>query len=63
LVERLGLVPSGKAPHYDASVGEVNGLTFGAVRATGPSAEDLVDSFLAAPYTVERNRQFKQDPG
>lgn len=58
----LGLVPSGKAPHYDINVGTVNGQTFGAVQVIAPSAEDLVDRFISAAYTVAENHHFEQDP-
>lgn len=41
----LGLVPSGKAPHYDASHGPVYGNTYTSVQITSGSAEELVDRF------------------
>lgn len=58
----LGLVPSGRVPHFDASLGVVGGRVFGDARATVPSAANVVDRFLAAPYTVERNPFYEQDP-
>lgn len=41
----LGLVPSGKPPHFDTSVGDVYGSAFGSVQVVATSAEDLVDRF------------------
>ncbi|MEU0313068.1 hypothetical protein [Nocardioides sp. NPDC006273] len=58
----LGLVPSGKAPHYDASHGPVYGSTYANVQITSGSAEELVDRFLAAAYTVEDNPHHQQEP-
>lgn len=58
----LGLVPSGRAPHYDTSVGAVYGQSFGPMQVTAPSAEDLIDRFMSAPYTVVENHLFEQDP-
>ncbi len=58
----LGLVPSGKAPHYDASHGPVYGNTYANVQITSGSAEELVDGFLAAAYTVEDNPHHQQEP-
>jgi len=57
----LGLVPSGKAPHYDTSVGDVYGRTFGSVQITATSAEDLVDRFMSAPYIIIENKHFIED--
>lgn len=58
----LGLVPSGKAPHYDTSHGLVYGDPYGSVRAAASSAEELVDRFISAAYTVEDNPFYEQDP-
>lgn len=58
----LGLVPSGKAPHYDTSVGDVYGQNFGSVQITASSAEDLVDRFITATYTGVRNQFFTPRP-
>lgn len=57
----LGLVPSGKAPHYDTSVGDIDGRTFGSVQITAPSAEDLIDRFVSATYTLFQNRHHTSD--
>ena len=57
----LGLVPSGKTPHYDISVGDVSGRTFGSVQITAPSAEDLIDRFVSATYTLVQNRHYRSD--
>ena len=57
----LGLVPSGRAPHYDTSVGSVSGRTFGSVQITAPTAEDLVDRFISATYTLVDNRHYRPD--
>jgi hypothetical protein len=51
----LGLVPSGRAPHYDASLGPVYGQLFASVRVAAPTAEELVDRFLSAAYTLRDN--------
>lgn len=51
----LGLVPSGREPHYDASLGPVYGERFGSVRVTAPTAEELVDRLLGAAYTLRIN--------
>lgn len=56
-------MPSGKSPHYDASTGKVYGFSFGSVKITASSAEELVDQFIAAPYTVEENPYYAQGPG
>ncbi len=58
----LGLIPSGKAPHYDTSDGPAYGASYGSVQATAGSAEGLVDRFLGAAYTVEDNSFYEQDP-
>lgn len=58
----LGLVPSGKAPHYDASHGPVYGNSYANVQVSAGSAEELVDRFLAAAYTVEDNPHYDPDP-
>lgn len=57
----LGLVPSGRAPHYDTTHGPVYGGTHGSVRVTAASAQELVDRLLAAAYTVEDNPSYEQD--
>lgn len=57
----LGLVPSGKAPHYDTTHGLVDGLGYGAVQDAAGSAPELVDRFLDAAYTVEDNPLYEQD--
>lgn len=57
----LKLVASGREPHYDATDGAVIAGDFGSVRITAGSASDLVDRFLATPYTVEQNPHFVQD--
>lgn len=51
----LTLVPSGRAPHYDATDGALLVGDSGGVRVTAGSAVEVVDRFLAAPYTVEEN--------
>jgi len=58
----LGIVPSGALPHYDTSVGDVYGRTFGSVQITASSAEDLIDRFIAATYTGMRNLFFTPRP-
>lgn len=57
----LGLVPSGKAPHHDTSGGDVGGRSFGSVQITAPSAEDLIDRFVSATYTLVQNRHHTSD--
>lgn len=47
----LELLASGRTPHYDATV-----------QVTAPSAEELVDRFLSATYTVVDNHLFEPDP-
>lgn len=56
----LGLIPSGRSPHYDTNVGEVDGRTFGAVQVTASTAADLVARFLSASYTVMENPHFSE---
>lgn len=51
----LGLVPSGRDPHYDTTLGDVYGSTYGGVQVTAATAEELADRFLAASYTVVQN--------
>lgn len=51
----LGLVPSGREPHYDASLGPAYGARFASVRVTVPTAEELVDRFVSAAYTLRIN--------
>ena len=51
----LGLVPSGRHPHYDATLGRVRGYTFGSVSVTAVNAADLVDRFIRSTYTVVEN--------
>jgi hypothetical protein len=58
----LGIVPSGAAPHYDASVGDVYGQSFGSVQITASSAEDLIDRFITAIYTGMQNEHFTPRP-
>ena len=62
LEQGLGLVPSGKAPHYDTSHGPAYGASYGSVRVTAGSAAGLVDRFIGAAYTVEDNSFYAQDP-
>jgi len=57
----LGLVPSGKAPHFDASVGSVYGNAFGSVQIVAPNAADLVARFMSAPYTVLENPYYNEE--
>lgn len=56
----LGLVPSGRSPHYDTNVGDVDGQPFGAVQVTAPTAADLVARFVSATYTVMENPHYNQ---
>lgn len=58
----LGIVPSGVAPHYDASIGDVYGQHFGSVQVTASSAEVLIDRFLTATYTGMENEHFTPRP-
>ena len=62
LASGLGLVPSGKHPHYDATHGDVYGTTYGPVEVTAGSASALVDQFLATAYDVISNDHYQQDP-
>ncbi|HEX4190473.1 MAG TPA: hypothetical protein VHZ06_05710 [Marmoricola sp.] len=62
LAKGLGLVPSGRAPHYDTSHGPVYGATYGSVQVTAGGAEELIDRVLSAAYTVEDNPFYEQDP-
>lgn len=62
LATGLGLVPSGKAPHFDTTDGSGHGAMYGSVQVTPGSAEELVGRFLGAPYTVEDNLLYEQDP-
>jgi len=62
LEQGLGLVPSGKTPHYDTTHGAVYGATYRSLQVTAGSAEELVDRFLSAAYTVEDNSFYEQDP-
>lgn len=57
----LRLVASGQEPHYDATDGIVLAGASGSVRITAGSAEQLVDRFLATPYTVHQNMHFVQN--
>lgn len=57
----LSLVPSGKLPHYDASLGPAYGVCT-SVQASADSARELVDRFITATYTVETNPFYAQDP-
>jgi len=59
----LGLVASGRTPHYDTYVGRINGRAYGPTLVTAASAEELIDRFLSATYTVVENHLFEQDPG
>ena len=59
----LGLVPSGRAPHYDTTVGDVYGRSSGSVQITAPSADDLVDRLISATYTLVENHHYKPDAG
>jgi hypothetical protein len=58
----LGIVPSGAAPHFDASVGDVYGQSFGSVQITASSAGDLIDRFITATYTGMQNEHFTPRP-
>lgn len=61
-VRGLELVPSGRAPHYDAAHGPVYGGTYGSAQVSAGSAERLADQFLSAAYNVEDNPFYEQDP-
>ncbi|HEY5554210.1 MAG TPA: hypothetical protein VIK43_04700, partial [Cellulomonas sp.] len=58
----LGIIPSGAAPHYDASVGDVHGQSIGSVQITASSAGDLIDRFITATYTGMQNERFTPRP-
>jgi hypothetical protein len=58
----LGLVPSGRYPHYDTSHGSVYGAHYGSSCVTAGSSADLVDLFLDTPYAVVENSYYAQDP-
>ena len=62
LGQGLGLVPSGKVPHHDATRGLVYGVSYGGDQNTTGDAEELVDRFVSAAYTVEDNSFYQQDP-
>lgn len=49
-------VPSGRAPHFDATH-----QSAGLMHVTAPTASDLADRFLAAAYTVFDNHLFASD--
>jgi hypothetical protein len=57
----LGLVPSGREPHWDVSFGPVYGDMFGAEDTAEVGAGELVDRLLGAPYTVQENGYYEQD--
>lgn len=57
----LRLVASGREPHYDVTDGQFIVGGWGSVRITAGSAQTLVDRFLAAAYTIEKNSSFEQD--
>jgi len=59
----LGIVPSGRPPHYDTHMGSVYGNEFGALQVTAASAADLVDRFTTAHYTVMENQYFRPGIG
>ena len=48
LGQGLGLVPSGKVPHHDATLGLVYGVSYGGDQNTTGDAEELVDRFVSA---------------
>ncbi|MDR2565437.1 MAG: hypothetical protein LBC97_05135 [Bifidobacteriaceae bacterium] len=52
----MGLVPGGRAPHYDVGVGSAYGRTFGSVQVTASNAADLADRLMSAASTVVENR-------
>jgi hypothetical protein len=54
----LGIIPSGRSPHYDAHISTVTDQWFGAVRVTAASAVDLVARFTSTHYTVITNQHF-----
>lgn len=55
----LGLVPSGREPHYDAMIGTLNGQTFGSVQISAVSAADLASRLTSATYTVMDNHHYR----
>lgn len=57
----LRLVASGREPHYGVTDGQFIVGGWGSVRITAGSAQTLVDRFLAAAYTIEKNSSFEQD--
>jgi hypothetical protein len=57
----LGLVPSGREPHWDVSFGPVYGELFGAEDAARVGAGELVDRLPSASYTVLENDYYEQD--
>lgn len=59
----LGIVPTGNAPHVDTTLGGAGRRAAGPMQATGASAEELVDRFLEATYTLVENHLFEPDPG
>lgn len=59
----LGIVPSGRAPHVDTTLEAAGRQAVGPMQVTGASAEELVDRFLLATYTLVENHLFKPDPG
>lgn len=59
----LSIVPSGKAPHVDTTVGAAARPAAGPMQVAGASAEELVDRFLLATYTLVENHLFEPDPG
>jgi len=58
----LKIIPSGAAPHYDASAGAVHGLSIGSVQITASSAKNFIDRFIAATYTGLQNEHFTARP-
>lgn len=56
----LGLVPSGKEPHYDVAFGDVCETNYGGSPSSSGSAAELVERFLAAPYAVVENRYYQE---
>lgn len=59
----LSIVPSGKAPHVDATLAAAGRPAAGPMQVAGASAEELVDRFLLANYTLVENHLFEPDPG
>jgi hypothetical protein len=56
----LGLVPSGKEPHYDVASGDVYRTNYGSSPSSSGSAAELVERFLAAPYSVIGNNYYHE---